>query len=119
MALSMGVLVALILLLIWFIAFLWSQFAGLQKEVAAAILTASGTVIAAIVVAFIGKIWEKKLSIQQDIRSKKTPIYEEFVDFFMRVIFSSKVTGESVSEEEMLKYFSKLTPNFIAWGSDA
>lgn len=109
--LLLGILVLLGYALKYFIVI----FSGLQKEVAATIIAAVTTVIVSVISLVIGKYLERKLSIEQDIRKRKIPMYQEFIKFWFDLLMANK--GD-ISEDEMTAFFSKFTQNLLIWGSD-
>lgn len=114
--------IAIILGLIYGLYLLFSYLFGLvlslQKEVAAAIIAAMSTIIVSVLSITIGKYYERKMIIEQELREKKIPIYEEFIEFYFKLLMSSKFKGEKMSEKEMTKFFMKFTQKLTVWGSD-
>ncbi|WP_043891131.1 hypothetical protein [Paenibacillus sp. Aloe-11] len=75
--------------LFWlFITWLISVFNGLQKEVAAALIAASATIVVSVLSVVVAKYYEKKRAIELEHRSKKIPIYEEFVEFLFKLLMN-------------------------------
>ncbi len=92
-------------------------FSGLQKEVAAAIVAAVGTVLVSVISVIVGKYFERKRSIEQELREKKIPMYNGFVEFLFKVLMADKI-GKKMSEKDMTMYFIKFTQELLVWGSD-
>ena len=106
-------------MLLWImISNAWVVFASLQKEVAAAIIVASATVLVSVLSVVVGKYYERKRSIEQELRQKKIPMYEEFIRFWFDLFMSDKLTGEPMKEKRMLEYFNTFTQKLMVWGSD-
>lgn len=104
---------------IWYLALgLWNLFSDLQKEVAAAFIAAAATVIVSVVSVTLGKYYERKRLIEQELRGKKIPMYEQFVDFIFKLMMSEKLTGKQMLEKEMLNFFNSFTQKLMVWGSD-
>jgi amino acid transporter len=113
------VLLTGIIVLLWImISNAWVVFASLQKEVAAAIIVASATVLVSVLSVVVGKYYERKRSIEQELRQKKIPMYEEFIRFWFDLFMSDKLTGEPMKEKRMLEYFNTFTQKLMVWGSD-
>ncbi len=111
---SIGVVIGL-----WYaISGLLAVFAGLQKEVAAAIIVASATILVSVLSVVVGKYYERKRSIEQELRQKKIPMYEEFIRFWFDLFMSEKLTGAPMNEKKMLEYFNTFTQKLMVWGSD-
>lgn len=92
-------------------------FSGLQKEVAAAIIATVGTILVSVISVTVGKYFERKRSIEQELREKKIPMYNGFVEFLFKVLMADKI-GKQMSEKDMMMYFSKFTQELMVWGSD-
>jgi PIN domain nuclease of toxin-antitoxin system len=115
----LGVILICVSYIIWLIVpHLWNIFNGLQKEVAAAIIAASSTILVSVLSLTIGKYYEKKRTIELEIRNKKIPMYEEFVDFLFKLLMNRKLTGKDLNEKEMLQFFVSFTQKLLVWGSD-
>lgn len=97
---------------------IWLGFSILQKEVAAAIVAASATVLISVLSLIISKHWERIKEIQQEHRGKKIPIYEEFIQFWFKVLFSQKTGAQQIPEKEITKFLIDFTQKLILWGSD-
>lgn len=96
----------------------WKIFSGLQKEVAAALIAASATVVVSVITVIVGKYYERKREIELEHRNKKIPIYEEFVEFLFKLLMSEKLNDRQMTEDEMLKFFIMFTQKLLVWGSD-
>lgn len=97
---------------------IWSAFSGLQKDIAAIIVVTSATVLISVLSLIISKHWERIKEIQQEHRSKKIPIYEEFIKFWFKVLFGQKTKPQQVPEREIIEFLSDFTQKLILWGSD-
>lgn len=91
---------------------------SLQKEVSAAIIAGMVTIIISIISITIGKYYERKMVIEKELRDKKIPMYEEFIEFFLNLFLAEKTKDKEISEEEMVNFFNKFTQKLMVWGSD-
>lgn len=66
---------------------------------------------------FITRYLERKKAIELEIRNKKIPIYEEFVEFYFSVMFKNK-TDDEITTEEMIKFFQQFNQKAIIWFPD-
>ncbi len=66
---------------------------------------------------FITRYLEKKKIIEVEIRNKKIPIYEEFFQFYFKVVINNK-SGENMSHEEMVDFFRSFNQKAIIWFPD-
>ncbi len=89
---------------------------GLQKEVAAALVTGSGTIIVAVVSVLLSRRAERNRDLWLALRDKKVPIYESFAQNMMRLLFTAKDGG--MKPEEAQVFFRELTPQLMVWASD-
>ena len=71
----------------------------------AAIVTVSGY--------FINRSTERRKIIEQQIREKKIPVYEELIAFVAQLL-----TKEQLSESELTEFLSKFNQRAIIWMSD-
>lgn len=97
---------------------LFKIFNSLQTEVAAAIVAAMATIIVSVLSVTIGKYYERKRVIENELREKKIPMYEEFIEFYFNLLMSKKINGKEMTQEEMMKFFNRFTQKLIVWGSD-
>lgn len=95
----------------------WQVFTGLQKDVAAALIAGTTTVVVAVASVTAGKYYERKRAIEQEIREKKIPMYDEFVQFLFRTLMQGKA-GKQISEQETIQFFGRFTQKLMVWGSD-
>lgn len=113
-----------------------------DDEIARAILAASGTALISVLSALTVKFFEGQQEIEQGIRDKKIPVYEEFVVFVMRQVMpeTPKSKTESVvqsqgkpprkrsprsgsdnkdeSDREIRRFARSFTAKLILWGTD-
>lgn len=98
--------------------FLWIKLMSLQKEVAAAIIASSSTVIVSVIAIITGKYLEKKQQIAFQIRNNKIPVYEDFINGLFDKVFSQKINGKEMSKKELDKFLIDFTKKLIIWGAD-
>lgn len=65
---------------------------------------------------FITRYLERKKDIEFQIRDKKIPIYEEFFEFYFRVVFNSRTNG--LTNEDMVTFFQNFNQKAIIWFPD-
>lgn len=65
---------------------------------------------------FITKYLERKQKVEQEIRDKKIPIYEEFIEFFFMILNQNR-TG-NISDKKMEEFIMKFNQKAIIWLSD-
>lgn len=67
---------------------------------------------------FITRYLERKKMIEMDIRNKKIPIYEEFINFYFKIIFQSKNKKKSNDNDEIIDFFRSFNQKAIIWFPD-
>ncbi|WP_042723356.1 hypothetical protein [Flavobacterium sp. B17] len=65
---------------------------------------------------FITRYLERKKTIEFEIRNKKIPIYEEFFDFYFKVVF--KRDDQELTNEDMVNFFRQFSQKAIIWFPD-
>lgn len=108
-----GVLAGLFLAAKWLIGSL----AVLDARLSAGLITASATVVVAVVSILVSKHLEVKTTIRARLREKKEPIYKELIDFIFDVTFAQKLGKEMPSETQMIAVMTKTTRDLVIWGS--
>ncbi len=122
------VIMGLVGFLIWGIYKIWVLFwdyiSHSQPTIGAAIIATSGTVLVSVFSIVIARFFEKKKElsikcheIEQEIREKHMPTYQELVQFLFKIFQSSK-TGVNLSEKEINDFFMEFTQKILVWGSD-
>jgi hypothetical protein len=90
---------------------------SVQSDLSKTLITASATVLAAVVVLVFGKIWEQRNKIRDEIRAKKIPIYENHIETLFKIFLSEKLTGKKPDQNEIAKSFALFSEKMIIWGS--
>lgn len=106
----------------------------LENDIAVAIVTAGATVFVSVFSAVWARNSEKTQTIQQQIREKKTPVYEKYIGVAFDIIWSSQ--DRPIQEQNDLsrrrqqggapkakvpnpvELLQELTPDLIIWGTD-
>ena len=102
--------------LVWIIQ---RTFSGLNPEFAAALLAASGTVVAATAAVAMGRYYERKQDIEQTRRLQQIEIFDDFIEFMFRVLYDSRLPGSDLTEGEMLAEFVRFTRRLAIWAPDS
>ncbi|APW61880.1 hypothetical protein [Paludisphaera borealis] len=104
--------------LIWLGHYLISTFAGLNPNIAAAIVAAFATVTVSVLTVVVGKRLEALTLITKEHRERKIPVYEDFIKFWLKYLFSGKAGDTPLSDEEVIRFLSEYTQRMMVWGSD-
>ena len=113
-----GLIVAAAALFIFylFIAALLDKFNSIGSDLAKAMVAALiGAPVAAFAIV-LGKIWELKIKIRQEIRDKKIPLYEKQIGLFFQVFFAEKLGKPRLEDKEMLAVFADFSEKLMIWG---
>jgi len=86
----------------------------LDKQVAAAIIAASTTIIVSVASLIIAKYFENKRLIEKDIRDKKVVVYEKLMKYF----FQMTGAKDQSKVQPLDEFYIEFAPSFITWGSD-
>ncbi len=89
----------------------------LESQVAAAISAASATAITSVIALLISKRYERRAQIAQDIRTRKTTVYEELISVLFTALYADKMGRKGKKENDILKAMVTITPKMIVWGS--
>lgn len=119
-AAAFGLLLSAILLaILWvFISAVVYSINKLQSIIAGSIVAATIAAIAAFLVNVYAKHKEAKDRILQEIRGKKTVVYEELIDVMFSVVLGEKQGKQPLSEKDLINRLAQLTPKIIIWGSE-
>ena len=97
---------------------LGSYLRSLDSDVAVAIIAAAATGLVSVITIAITKAYETRATVRQDLRSKKVPVYEDFIRMLFRILFSEKLGQPAISAEEMISLFVQSSEKLTIWGSD-
>ncbi len=104
--------------LVWYIFNrIWSLFSNLNDGVLAAIVTAITTFLVTFISIILAKYYERKLLIEKEMRDKKIPAYNEFIEFIFKIL-DQENKKKKITEQEMTQFFSTFTRQILVWGSD-
>jgi len=98
------------------VIFIAHGLAKLKSDLAVSVVAASASVIVAMLTLVISKRLETRTVITQELRAKKTPIYEEFIATLYKVLFAEKLGQESMSHAELMSFFASYTEKLTIWG---
>src|SRR5690606_51151 len=80
-----------------------------------AIVAGAFAVVAATVTLVIGKIWEQKIKLKQEVYAKKVPVYETQVSTLFEIVFAGK-KGEELDQDKVVQMFADFTEKLMIWG---
>lgn len=95
----------------------WRVIRNLESDLAVAIVAAAASVLVSVLSIAVGRLFETRAKIQEQNREKKVPVYEELMEFMMRVLLGDKL-GKPVPEAEVVQFLTGFTQRIMVWGSD-
>jgi len=95
----------------------WRVIRNLESDLAVAIVAAAASVLVSVLSIAVGRLFETRAKIQEQNREKKVPVYEELMEFMMRVLLGDKI-GKPVPEAEVVQFLTSFTQRIMVWGSD-
>jgi hypothetical protein len=90
----------------------------LDPTLATGIVAAVATIVVSVISILIAKRVEQRALIEKEQREKKSPAYEDLLEFIFRILHGEKLTGSSLSDTEIVSRVSEITRKLIIWGSD-
>lgn len=109
----------LLIILVGLLVFgIYKLFSSAAPQVAAAIVAGSATVLVSVLSLILSRRWERQRDLEQEIRQKKIPIYEDFMEFWFRLFHGGKAGVNPPTVEEITKFFITFPEKLIIWGPD-
>ncbi len=99
-----------------FVSALIDKLNSISGDLSKALVAAGITIVTAVVTLVIGKVWEQKVKIRQEIREKKIPVYEEQIETFFTAMFAAKFGGIEAKEQDLAKAFVSFSQKLVIWG---
>lgn len=94
-----------------------SVFKTVDPKLGAGMIAASATVLVSVVSVLFSKKQEHKVDIENQLREKKIPIYENIIEFIFSITFAEKLGKKPPTEQEMIAFFADTTRDLVIWGS--
>lgn len=82
-----------------------SVFKSVDPKLGAGMIAASATVLVSVVSVLFSKKQEHKVDIENQLREKKIPIYENIIEFIFLITFAEKLGKAQPTEQEMIAFF--------------
>jgi hypothetical protein len=89
---------------------------SVNSELTKASIGAVVAVFVAAVTIVLGKAWELKTKIKQEIREKKIPVYEKQLEAIFATLFSDKLKSGEGTGDDLLKAFIGFSEKIVIWG---
>ena len=115
-AIGLFTITALLVIIYFFLVAIVSLIGSTNSEVTKGVLAAGVSAILAVATVVLGKIWEQKIKIQNDIRDKKIPLYEKQIETFYNLMLAEKLGQRKMNEKELAKAFADFSWKLLIWG---
>ena len=99
-----------------------------SPQLSSALVGTAGLVFVAVIANFLAKIYEQRQRIQEEQRAKKVAVYEEFMEFWVKLLTSGsdeddededeKGANDPETQAEIQRYLREFTHKLVAWGSE-
>lgn len=96
----------------------WLGFTSLEDDVAKAMITASGGVLAAALTVVVTKIMDTRREIKKELRQFYSEPYERFINTIFDIMRTVRNGGADNVSTEMVDEMDRLSRSLILWGSD-
>jgi hypothetical protein len=93
------------------IKYFFTYINAVPKEVGAALIAGTATILVATLTVVIGRYFERKRELDALYRDKKTEIYDEFLKKFFAMFFNS----EAQSEKDLVPFLREFTRKLLLW----
>ncbi|MCK9201535.1 MAG: hypothetical protein M0P59_06460 [Gallionella sp.] len=97
----------------WIIYAFFQYISSVPKELGAALVAASTTVIVATFTVMLGRYFERKKELDALYRDKKTEIYDEFLREFFTLFFDEDNTKDAA--KDLVPFLREFTRKLILW----
>jgi hypothetical protein len=111
--LAVAVMIALSVGIIWFIWYVVTN----DSETSKAIIGGLIAILVAIISQALAKKYEHLNAVRADLRTKKAPMYEEFIQFMLKtIVVDSK--AEKLDTKKIEGFFTEMTLKLALWAND-
>lgn len=106
-------------IVIGFFILLWRVITRIDPSIAAAMITVSGTILAATGTVVAGRVFERKKMIESEQRAKWASIYEGFIHGWLQMmgLDQPKANRKPPSEAKAVKFFADFSAKAMPWAS--
>jgi hypothetical protein len=98
------------------VMFTANTLAAPSSDAGKAIVTAGATVFASVASLVLGKAWEQRTKLREEVRSRKIPVYEDMIKLLFTFLFAEKEGRKQLNEQEINAAFHGITEKIIVWG---
>lgn len=106
---TLVVVLGLAWLAFWGVRSFFQYLSAVPKELGAALVAATATVLVATLTVMVGRYYERKKELDALYRDKKTEIYDEFLKEFFSLFFDPK------AERDLVPFLRDFTRKLVLW----
>lgn len=99
----------------WLLASSFVYLSSVPKELGAALVAGTATVLVATLTVMVGRYFERKKELDALYRDKKTEIYDEFLKKFFDLFFSGAKDHPTPEPEDLVPFLREFTRKLILW----
>lgn len=93
----------------------FSYISAIPKEIGAALIAGTATILVATLTVVVAKYFERKRELDALHREKKTEIYNEFLQGFFDTYFSTAEDSPTQSPEDLVKFMREFMRKLLLW----
>jgi hypothetical protein len=102
-------------LLYWGVTRFLSYVSAIPKEVGAALIAGTATIMVATLTVVIGRYFERKKELDAAYRDKKTEIYDEFLKQFFQLAHSQSEIQPEPGPDDLVSFFREFMRKLLLW----
>lgn len=102
-------------LVFWLLAKFFTYLSSVPKELGAALVAGTATILVATLTVMVGRYFERKKELDALYRDKKTEIYDEFLKKFFDLFFSSAKDHPTPEPEDLVPFLREFTRKLVLW----
>lgn len=114
--LGLAILVGLGYGFYWLLARILDHLSNITSDSGKAMVAAGTTIFGSVVTLVFGKAWEQRVKIQEEVRQRKLPVYEEQIKLLFSMMFSSREGSSPLTPQEIIRTHRAFTEKIIVWG---
>lgn len=117
--LGLGLLAVLSWLTLWLLQVVFSWLAALEQVFSPEVMLLLGVGGGLLILLGLHQRRITAAQLQRDLRDRRAGVYREVVKFYLEIMLWEKLGKEPKTEEEVIRFHAKVTPQLLMWGSDA
>lgn len=110
--LGFSILAGVVTLVGWVLYEFFQYLSAVPKELGAALVAATATVLVATITVMVGRYYERKKELDALYREKKTEIYDEFLKEFFSLFWNAE---KEEPEKDLVPFLQEFTRKLVLW----